>query len=73
MMMVVADDQPSEDVASLMMTDDGKGQNVKIPSFMISYDDANIIKNAIHEDIAKMVNSDLVKENPEDFTPEEQA
>jgi len=56
-----------------MMTDDGKGQNVKIPSFMISYDDANIIKNAIHEDIAKMVNSDLVKENPEDFTPEEQA
>ena len=47
MMMVVADDQPTENISELLMTDDGKGQNIRIPSFMISFDDAEKIKKAI--------------------------
>lgn len=47
-MTVVVDDKIMEDPDSLVMADDGKGESVNIPTFMVSLLDGQRLKDAIH-------------------------
>ena len=47
--MVVVDNKKNEDASKLHMADDGKGKSVKIPSFIIGYQDGVILKEAIYK------------------------
>ena len=47
-MALIIDNNYIEDPDHLVMADDGKGQSVEIPSFLISMSDGIMLKEAIH-------------------------
>ena len=49
-MTIVVDNAKFEDPDSIVMADDGKGESVNIPTFMISSFDGEKLKEAIHKE-----------------------
>jgi hypothetical protein len=50
---LVADNRDQEDVTVVVMSDDGTGGNLMIPSLLISARDANIMKGALTDSKTK--------------------
>jgi len=48
-MMIVIDNKTLEDPEYILMSDDGRGSSITIPSFLISTDDGNKLIEEIHE------------------------
>ena len=49
LMAIIIDNKENESAKSLVMRDDGTGQNVKIPSFLIGLTDGAYLKDAVHK------------------------
>ena len=47
-MALIADDKEFEDPDKLIMSDDGTGKSIKIPTFLIGKNDSTKIKETIH-------------------------
>ena len=48
-MAIIVDNKKNEKATNLIMADDGTGNAVKIPSFLIGYIDGTLLKDAIFE------------------------
>lgn len=48
-MSIIVDNKENEKATNLIMADDGTGHAVKIPSFLIGFNDGSILKESIHE------------------------
>ena len=46
---IVIDNKPNENVEHLHMADDGKGQSVNIPNFLIGKQDGDVLKEEVHK------------------------
>ena len=49
---MIVDNKEYENPKSLIMADDGTGNSVNIPTFLIGYSDGQLLKDAISKDEA---------------------
>ena len=54
-MLIIIDNDSYESPSSIIMADDGTGQKVNIPSFLIGYFDGLKISRAVMEEIEDML------------------
>ena len=69
-MMIVVDNKAGEDPDYLVMADDGKGESIYIPTFLIGTYDGTKLKEAIHKDHEDHDEHDAARES---FTADELA
>lgn len=67
---VIIDDKDHEDVKNLIMSDDGTGAGITIPSMMISKSDGEILKNFLMKQNSKLtskasLSAEFLIHNPE--------